>query len=249
MKQILIVTILSLFIATLGCETDDTKVSPITSPSIGEISFSWLGDYTSHPSVCDETAEYDAYYNTTEGKSYFCDGIDWRMLAQDGTNGTDGTDGTDGVDGTDGTDGVDGIDGKTIQVSDINNNLLGYSIDFNLLFSPNGYLFYVYTSTGTLNFGSHPVLFLTTDCTGDGLVRTDTDIATRGILVYDTVNDTFRTRRNVTVHTTTIYSMAADGVCYTTTLSTTFYKYDTITRADAGIPETITLPLVYEFKP
>ena len=229
--------VLSFFIA---CEDDGGTVNPVTSPNIGEISLSWLGDYTSHPYDCDAEAEYDAYYNTTEGKTYFCDGIDWRMLAQDGTDGTDGTNGTDGA---------DGVDGKTIQIVDANDVLLGYNLSDYLLMSPNGYPYYLDTAGGTVSHSRGTLLFFSnSDCTGQGFVASTTYDANRGILVYNTKSNIFYKRRDFTIHTTTPHSYVDGSSCLAWSTSYTYYKYDYITHADAGIPETITLPLTYEFK-
>ena len=236
-KYLLIILLCISFI--ISCDDSGSSVNPVTSPNIGEMSFDWLGDFTDHPSICDADTEYDAYYNTTEGKSYFCDGIDWRMLAQDGTDGTSGTDGTDGA---------DGVDGKTIQVLDDNDTLLGYSIDLEVIMSPTGYLYYVTQSPYMFQPSTHMLYFIGTDCTGDALARTDSDHGFRNILAYNGISGTFYARRNSTVHTTTSNSFLWYDTCMNQVDNYTFYKYDPITREDSGVPETIVPPLHYEFK-
>lgn len=58
------------------------------------ISVLWLGTFNLHPST---PALNQAYYNSTDKKSYIFDGIDWQILAQDGAQGQTGNDGQNGI--------------------------------------------------------------------------------------------------------------------------------------------------------
>ncbi len=57
------------------------------------ISLNWLADASSHPL---SPSENDAYYNTTDNKSYVYDGAAWQTVVEDGAAGADGSDGIDG---------------------------------------------------------------------------------------------------------------------------------------------------------
>jgi hypothetical protein len=83
MKKVLLSTVIPIIISLLifsGC----TGVQGLQGEQ-GEagISINWLGSVESAPS---SPSLNDAYYDTTDNKSYIWDGDSWEILAQDGTN-------------------------------------------------------------------------------------------------------------------------------------------------------------------
>lgn len=58
------------------------------------ISMVWLGTFTSHPL---NPATNNAYYNSTDKKSYIFDGLGWQIIAQDGMQGLQGIPGPAGT--------------------------------------------------------------------------------------------------------------------------------------------------------
>jgi len=58
---------------------------PQGEPGIDGISIQWLGTFTSHPS---NPSLNQAYYNSSEGKSFIYDGTEWQQITQDGTSGS-----------------------------------------------------------------------------------------------------------------------------------------------------------------
>lgn len=72
------------------------------------VSILWLGSIATPPT--DPTLN-NAYYNSTDNKSYIWNGSSWQVLAQDGADGADGSPGLPGADGADGADGLPGAPG------------------------------------------------------------------------------------------------------------------------------------------
>ena len=66
-------------------------------------SISWLGTLSNAPA---NPVLNQAYYNTTDKKSYIFDGSSWNVLAQDGTQGVQGEQGIQGIQGLTGNDGI-----------------------------------------------------------------------------------------------------------------------------------------------
>lgn len=67
-----------------GAKGDTGDTGP-TGPSGSDgDSINWLADSSSHPS---SPLELDAYYNTTDEKSYIYDGSSWQTLVEDGQEG------------------------------------------------------------------------------------------------------------------------------------------------------------------
>ncbi|MBI5217535.1 MAG: hypothetical protein HY958_01220, partial [Bacteroidia bacterium] len=64
------------------------------------ISVLWLGTFTSHPV---NPIVNNAYYNSSDKKSYVYDGIGWQIIAQDGMQGLQGIQGEQGPQGPAGT--------------------------------------------------------------------------------------------------------------------------------------------------
>jgi len=80
------------------------------------LSLEWSGSYATHPS--DPTLN-QAYYNTTDRKSYVYDGTSWQIVSQDGQEGPVGQQGATGPIGPigpigpQGIQGVQGVQGET----------------------------------------------------------------------------------------------------------------------------------------
>jgi hypothetical protein len=53
----------------------------------------WMGSFDAEPEDCSISTLNSAFYNTSEGKSFICNGITWDILSQDGSSGSDGVDG------------------------------------------------------------------------------------------------------------------------------------------------------------
>ena len=74
MKTLLIILTI---LMVIGCkETDSTENTPTY--------IDWIGEYFSEPFDCIQYHSGKAYRNTTEGKSYLCDGEEWQLIAEDG---------------------------------------------------------------------------------------------------------------------------------------------------------------------
>ncbi|BDX37346.1 hypothetical protein CYCD_07010 [Tenuifilaceae bacterium CYCD] len=73
------------------------------------ISVQWLGSLSIEPA---SPAKNQAYYNTTDKKSYIWDGNSWEILSQDGEIGPQGETGSVGPQGETGVQGVQGIQGN-----------------------------------------------------------------------------------------------------------------------------------------
>ncbi len=69
-------------------------------PGINGISIVWLGTFASSPT---NPILNNAYYNSTDKKSYIFDGTTWQILAQDGATGAQGIQGPQGLPGTNAT--------------------------------------------------------------------------------------------------------------------------------------------------
>jgi len=149
---------------------DNTAVPGTTTPSgVGEpdsLRFSWVGDFASAPYACDTAHEYDAYRNTTDGAGYFCDGVAWRLIAQDGVDGSNGSNGVsiqwlgsfasdpaspslnqayfNTVTGNsyiyNGSTWVILVQGRYVKIIDANSNYLGYALGECHLFTSTGFL-------------------------------------------------------------------------------------------------------------
>ncbi len=79
---------------------------------INGVSISWLGTYASAPG---SPTLNQAYYNSTDKKSYIWNGTAWQMIAQDGSNGTNGSNGVNGANGTNGNTIISGTVNPTTQ--------------------------------------------------------------------------------------------------------------------------------------
>ena len=91
------------------------------------ISVTWLGSLATAPAT---PSLNEAYYNTTDKKSYIWNGSAWQIISQDGLNGTNGINGSDGV---------DGIDGRTVLSGSVDPTAEGVNGDF-----------YINTTTNTI---------------------------------------------------------------------------------------------------
>lgn len=83
MKTSIFIFFLAVFLAT--CSGEATKETTTETVAI-----EWLGDFAMQPFVCTEDRANTGYRNTTEGKSYVCDGESWNVVAEDGVDGSDG---------------------------------------------------------------------------------------------------------------------------------------------------------------
>jgi len=81
-------------LAVAGAAGADGATGATGAAGADGISIIWRGELGVAPS--DPEMNW-AYYNSSEGKSYIYDGLNWNILAQDGTDGEDGADGSDGI--------------------------------------------------------------------------------------------------------------------------------------------------------
>jgi len=88
------------------------------------ISILWLGTFAASPA---NPVLNNAYYNSTDKKSYVFDGSTWQILAQDGATGAQGIQGTQGLPGTNAT--IHSGTGISISNDTIYNTNLGSAIN------------------------------------------------------------------------------------------------------------------------
>ncbi|HBX50570.1 MAG TPA: hypothetical protein DEH02_05805, partial [Bacteroidales bacterium] len=82
------------------------------------VSVNWLGTFSNEPATPNIN---DAYYNSSDKKSYLWDGNLWHIFAQDGIQGLQGDQGPQGQTGEQGSQGIPGIQGEQ-GLSGINGN-------------------------------------------------------------------------------------------------------------------------------
>jgi len=236
--------LLFLLLVLTWAACDDTAVPGTTTPSgVGEpdsLRFSWVGDFANEPYACDNTHEYDAYRNTTDGAGYFCDGTAWRLIAQDGTNGVSiqwlGSFDSDPASPSlnqayfntvtgnsyiyNGSTWVILVQGRYVKIIDANSNYLGYALGSSHLFTSTGFLvgFNVVDSAATeIHYnslgGDIPIFYSGTDCTGTVRVRHEVlSEAAIGKVMYNKIKNQFYKRK-----TTTTATMSYQSYYYETT--------------------------------
>lgn len=88
--------------ATGAAGSPGTNGAPGTPGSNG-ISIQWLGSFTSAPT---SPTLNQAYYNSTDKKSYIYSNSVWNLMTQSGADGTNGLNGVNGQNGSNGQDGI-----------------------------------------------------------------------------------------------------------------------------------------------
>lgn len=91
-----------------GSVGNDGPQGPQGIPGINGASIVWLGSYVTAPAV---SAINQAYYNSTDKKSYIWDGDSWEIISIDGLQGPVGEVGPQGPQGVQGEFGPQGIQG------------------------------------------------------------------------------------------------------------------------------------------
>jgi len=279
MKKLFIISLVLIALALVACD-DAAAPSPSITPSViggDNLQFSWIGDFAAAPYACTEDVKYDAYRNTTDGAGYFCDGIDWRLIAQDGTDGTDGvsivwlgsfdtapsspelnqayfnnTDGNSYI--YNGTAWVILVQGKYAKIIDTNSVYLGYLLNDAYVMSSKGYVYsYATYTSGTavksdVNNGNF-LFFESTNCTG----TPHAIVTTYFTILYSLYADKFYKYNGAVVKNNIVFQSRVDAKNNSCVPIGTFeynqaYEYEEISRTDAGIPSTITPPYSVVFQ-
>jgi len=188
------------------------------------ISISWLGSFDTDPL---NPVLNQAYANTLDGNSYIYNGSAWIILVQ----------------------------GRQAKLTDSNSTYLGYMLTYNHVMSPKGYVYSyaIHYDNGMylidINGGDF-LFFESNNCTGTPLRMISTGIPYFTIM-YSRYTDKFYKYNGTVQYNNTYQSKvnALDNSCQASSpvIPVKSYEYEEISRADAGIPETITPPYFITF--
>lgn len=95
----------------VGPQGPKGDTGPQGSQGIPGVSINWLGDQFDYPI---SPSLNQAFYHTSEGKSYIYNGSSWQIISQDGAQGPIGPTGTQGIQGPQGIQGEQGPEGPLV---------------------------------------------------------------------------------------------------------------------------------------
>lgn len=228
MKHILM-SILVLLSMLVACDSSDmtgpTFIPVASGASEGTTtppSFEWLGSFATAP---ESPSLNQAYYNTTLGNAYIYNGSAWTMLIQN----------------------------RDLKVYDSNSVFMGWAVGVEYVMSPTGYLYSIRVPEQTLQVDFNNTVnlqYTNNDCTGTAYAVSNFDYNSAiGAVLYNKNTNKFYKRKSSTL--TNFGSQSRNDGFYTTCYpmgdNLKGYEYEEISRADAGIPATITPPFNFSF--